>query len=755
MDDTWTAAIRWTVDRINWIDTMMKPSRRPVDAARTHAGARAPAGPCALSARHGQWEHPAGGWISMAHSLRAGILWGCLAFLCGTAGAGTPLLLAGSTVLYQRVLTQPGAAARETPGTSGGRLITALSRFYVYERQDLAGQEWLRVGTDAAGRNLLGWVPARDTLAWNQQLTLALTNPAGRERLVFFRDWDALRSVLDAASPSAAGRALVQAIAAGGTDPRVVALEPETYVNLYERFYLLPILEIKDYSTSAGNPVRAVRVASVTLPDTRGRTLPGPTVPDQRTTAEQLRSFKAAIVFVVDSTLSMGPYIDETRAAITHFYERIRSAGLLDKVAFGLVAFRAESANEEANEQLEYVAQVFAAPTAVRNGDDFPAQIAGLREAPVATDYFDEDPYAGVLAALEQPDWKDRFDARHIVLITDAGALDGTVNAPAGTVPANQAVSAVDSSTGLNAAAVQREAQRAGVAIAVMHLQTPVARQAGNLARAAAQYKELARNAMTQQEAYFPIADGARDRLRAALDTYAGDVIAQIERSTRGAATPFGAAARAPAEAPADAADDADQRARIQAIVASLGHAMQLAYLGERRQTAAPEVFEAWISDTDLAEPELRPVEVRVLMTRDQLSDLRDLVAQVIDTAQTDLDGANSTAAFYDRLASIAATFERDPEATGRRRAPELAQRDLLLDYLAGLPYKSDVLDLKKSDWTSWGLQRQADFVDRLRKKVLLYSRYYADTFGWVDIAQTDNPRNREAVYPIPLKDLP
>jgi len=696
------------------------------------------------------------GWISALHALRAGILVGCLAFLCGTAGAGTPLLLAGSTVLYQRVLTQPGAAAREMPGTTGGRLITALSRLYVYERQDLAGQEWLRVGTDAAGRNLLGWVPARDTLTWNQQLTLVLTNPAGRERLVFFRDWDALRSVLDAASPPAAGRALVQAIAAGGTDPRAVALEPETYVNLYERFYLLPILDIKDYSTAAGNPVRAVKVASVTLPEARGRTAPGPAVQDQGSAAEQLRSFKAAIVFVVDSTLSMGPYIDETRAAITHFYERIRTAGLLDKVAFGLVAFRAESANEETNEQLDYVAQVFAAPTQVRNGDDFPARIAGLREAPVATDFFDEDPYAGVLAALESPDWKDRFDARHIVLITDAGALDGTFNTPAGTAPTkDQAVPGVDSSTGLNAAAVQREAQRAGVAIAVMHLQTPAARQAGNLARAAAQYKELARNAMTQQEAYFPIADGTRDRLRAALDTYAGDVIAQIERSTRGAAIPSGSAVRASAAAPTEAADDADQRARIQAIVASLGHAMQLAYLGERRHTAAPEVFEAWISDTDLADPGLRTVEVRVLMTRDQLSDLRDLVAAVIDTAQTDLDGANSTAAFYDRLASIAATFERDPEATGRRRAPELAQRDLLLDYLAGLPYKSDVLDLKKSDWTSWGLQRQADFVDRLRKKVLLYSRYYADTFGWVDIAQTDNPHHREAVYPIPLKDLP
>ncbi len=683
-----------------------------------------------------------------------------LPLLAWTAAVAAPLTLPGTTVLYQRVLTKPGAAASDTPGASGGRLITAMSRLYVYERRRSKGQEWLRVGTDSAGKNLLGWVPAGETLAWNQQLTLALTNPAGRERLIFFRDWDSLRSVLDSPDPAEAGRAIVGQIGSGVRNPRVLALEPETYVDLYDRFYLLPILDLKDYTNSAGNPLRALKVASVTLPEPPGAAAPAP-VPstpadDARARAEQLRDFKAAIVFVVDSSISMGPYIDETREAVARFYERIRAAGLLDKVSFGLVAFRAPSASADKNLRLDYVARVYAAPTQVRNGDDFLARVAALREAPVATDHFDEDPYAGVLAALEIPGWLDRFDARHIVLITDAGALDGTFNAPPGSAPARgQAIQGVDSSTGLNAAAVQDLARRAGVAISVMHLQTPQARRAENLPRAAEQYKDLARNAMTQQEAYFPIADGERARFRAAIDTFAQGVIGQIDRTARGRAAPGDAAVRAPTAAPSDAADDRDQQSRIQAIVASLGHAMQLAYLGERRQTAAPEVFEAWIADTDLADPGLRTVEVRVLMTRDQLSDLKELVSQVIDTAQADMGGTDTTQAFYDRLASIAATFERDPNATGRRRAPELAQRDLLLQYLEGLPYKSDVLDLKKSDWTSWGLQRQADFVDRLRKKVLLYSRYYADSFGWIDIAQTDNPRNREAVYPVPLKDLP
>ena len=485
---------------------------------------------------------------------------------CWATASETPLTLPGTRVLFQRVLTQPGAAVSEAPGRPGTRLISALSRLYVYERQTSAGQEWLRLGTDAVGRNLLGWVPAGLTLAWNHQLTLALTNPAGRERLIFFRDWDSLRAVLDAPSPAMAGRALLQGIAAGGHDPRVVALEPETYVNLYDRFYLLPILDVKDYSNSAGNTMHSLKVASVTLP-----AAPGPmALPPAAPPTNPLKDYKAAIVFVIDSTVSMGPYIAETRAAVTQFYEHIRRAGLLGKVAFGLVAFRAETANPETNRQLEYVAKVFAAPTQVSNGDAFLARIATLKEATVATDHFDEDPYAGVRAALEMPDWQGRFNARHIVLITDAGALDGTGNTPPGSASATDpAVQGVDSHTGLNAAAIQDLARRAGVAISVMHLQTPQARQASDVARAAEQYKDLARNAMTQQEAYFPIADGARDRLRAAIDVYAREVIEQIAESAQGHATRADPTVQPAAAAPVDAADDTHQRARIQAIVAS------------------------------------------------------------------------------------------------------------------------------------------------------------------------------------------
>ena len=48
--------------------------------------------------------------------------------------------------------------------------------------------------------------------------------------------------------------------------------------------------------------------------------------------------FRAAVVFVVDTTKSMGPYIDATRTTMAGVYSQLSDAGLSDKVTFGLSA---------------------------------------------------------------------------------------------------------------------------------------------------------------------------------------------------------------------------------------------------------------------------------------------------------------------------------------------------------------------------------------------------------------------------------
>jgi hypothetical protein len=177
---------------------------------------------------------------------------------------------------------------------------------------------------------------------------------------------------------------------------------------------------------------------------------------------------------------------------------------------------------------------------------------------------------------------------------------------------------------------------------------------------------------------------------------------------------------------------------------------MQLAYLGRQEGTSAPPVFEGWISDRDLADPTVRTVDERVLLTKNQLSDLHRIMKQIVDAADA---GMLAPDAFFDSLRSLAAQFGRDPSLANRPEATRLADLGLLGEYLEGLPYKSDVMNLDQDTWSRWGTQRQFELISRLKGKIKLYERYNADTDRWVSLAKDSPPG--EQVYPVPLRDLP
>jgi hypothetical protein len=394
----------------------------------------------------------------------------------------TPLLQPGKKTLYQRVLTRPGAALAERPGAGAGRPVAAFSRYYVYGEQEQGGQRWLEVGPDTQG-TVKGWLQAGDTVPWLQQMALAFTNPgAQRERALFFDSWDSLNRLMALPDPAAEAVPLTRQIASGGRDQRVVAIEPDRYIDINSHFYLLPILDFHEVLSEAGFPLRGLKVASVSK-----TAAPVPPVrPDDA--VQHLSSFRAAVVFVIDSTISMQQYIDEARAAVRKVYGRIKGSGILDKVAFGLVAYRSPSKDPSRARQLEYVARLFVDPSQVETELDFLARTAALTEAKVSTDQFDEDPYAGVLKALEEIPW-GRFGARYLVLISDAGALEGK-----------------ESETGLHAEQVRSVAAAKGVALVVLHLKTPQGK--GDHAKAEAQYRIISTNEAIQRPLYFPVQGG-------------------------------------------------------------------------------------------------------------------------------------------------------------------------------------------------------------------------------------------------------
>lgn len=641
--------------------------------------------------------------------------------------ARSPLLLDGKKTLYQRVLTRPGAVLAAQPGEAGGKPVPPLSQYYVYDRKPAAGRDWIEVGVGSRGHTD-GWIAADATLPWKQQMALAFTNPAGRARTLLFDKRDAVVDILKAPDPGAAVAPIQKAVEEGKGDPRVISIEPETFIDIDKQFYLLPILQATEES-SQGFRARVIEVASITKQGGTAPATPGQIAPTPNT-ADALKAFSAAIVFVIDSTISMEPYIDRTREAVRRIYDTVENAGLGRQVKFGLIAFRSST---KAVPKLEYVAKVFADPNKVTSGQDFLDKVATLKEATVSSARFNEDPYAGVMAAVKDIDWS-QFGGRYIVLITDAGALEGSDPL---------------SSTGLDAGQVRLELQRLGIGLYALHLQTPEGKATRN--QATSQYKELSRNPNADEPLYVPVKTGSVEEFGALIDQLATRITAQVKAASKGEMVPGSARTAAPAPVPAANATPAQVQAQLASATDQVGRAMQLAWLGRLQGTAAPPLFHAWLSDRAFAQPDKATTEVRVLLTKNQLSDLAQVVTTVLDAGEKSQQ--TGTADFFDLIRSAAANLARDPARLNDPKATRLGELGLLGEYLDDLPYKSDVMALTRDDWASWSTSEQEELLDRLRRKLRLYQLFNDDTGRWVALAP--GAEAGDTVYPVPLEALP
>ena len=635
-----------------------------------------------------------------------------------------PLIQEGKKTLFQRVLTTPGCTLSSSAGGAPGAAQPTFSRFYVYERAQAANAEWLKVGPDSFGKTV-GWLPAACTTDWKMQLTLAFTNPANRDRLMFFKDRATLEGILDAPDPVSKVAPLRAKLKQGTLAPGVLAQEPEYFVDLHKQFYLLPVLSGEEVMTEEGFRTRLLNVASVSKADDKAQPAGAAATPDAGAAkAGQLKEFSAAVVFVIDSTISMDPYIERTREAIRKVYKQIENENLGNQVKFGLVAFRS---NTKAVPGLEYVSKMYADPNKVTGSEDFLAKVADLKQAKVSSKSFDEDAYAGVMHSIDKVDWS-QFGARYVVLITDASALDGDDKL---------------STTGMSADQVRLEAANPGVAIYTLHLKTPAGIK--DHAKAESQYQNLSTYPGTNTSLYYPVNAGDVQAFGQKVDALASAITSQVKAAYMGEDA-IGSALNAKQDVTPK--DPAQQKMLDDAAL--IGHAMQLAYLGEKTNSQAPPVFQAWITDRDLIKQNIPTTDVRVLLTKSQLSDLSDVMKQILDAAN---EGLISPTEMFDRLRAVAATMGADPNQLKQNGNAKLAQMGVLGEYLEDLPYQSEVLNLDEETWKSWDGLAQEKFIRTLNTKLRHYQRYNADVDRWVALAKNSDARDN--VYPVPLEMMP
>lgn len=656
-----------------------------------------------------------------------------------------PLLMEGKSTLYQRVLSTPDCVLEPLAGSgaSSGDVdesIPAFSQFYVYADE----AERYLVGTNATG-SVVGYLKKSCVVPWKQQLAMLFTNAANRQRALIFEDEASLDRIIDEVDGASYYQKLYEEVLQTGHASSVISIEPQEYVDYKEHFYLLPILQSVESMFPDGAYVYKHEIASITARDAKSASAAiaaagvsaGAAASADEPADAAIVGFKSAIVFVIDSSISMQPYIDRTKEAINTIYKSIEASKLNDSVQFGIVSFRADVRKVPG---LEYTAKVFLRPGEATTAAAFNRKVAQLEQATVSSAKFDEDAYAGIELALQDINWQ-QYGGRYIVLITDAGAIDGDD---------------AQSSTGLDARALRLEAEHQGAAIYTLHLLTPAGKK--NHAKAQSQYEELSFNSVLNKPLYFQVNAGSVQSYGNMVDVLASSLTEQVRLATEGklaAGSALSAAADASASAsssvPASAGDSGaggESLSSLEADSRRLGLAMQLAYLGRVKGTESPSFMQGWLSERDVIDHNQLVCTPVVLVNRNQLSDLYTLVKGVLEAG---IAGQLSSDDMFAQLQAMAAQMGRDPNML--KESQSIRDMGIMSELLDDLPYKSRIASLSPEDWYNLGSQEQENIVRGLEAALNYIEQCSADSDRFIKLNEKADAS--EEVYPIPLDALP
>ena len=641
-----------------------------------------------------------------------------LCLLCGTLilasnTEAAPLLQEGKRTLYQRVISHPTAQLYAQASDQSQVVDKGLRPFtplYVYER----GQGWLNVGKGTNKAD--GWIKADLATPWHQSLTLLFSNRSQRDPVIFFRDTKALQDICDAPDMSERLVSLQLSVAKKKTGPEVVASEPMTSSVDLDRFYLMPILEMQEPYEGT----KFLRVASIDpgqIPGSQYHQGKSGTAADPTKKAP-----RTGIAIVMDTTVSMQPYIEQSRQLIKTIYDRLQKEKLTEHVGFAFVAFRNSTA---AVPELEYISTVVSDFVTASNRKELESRLAKVREAKVSTHSFNEDSLAGVYNAIESLSW-DEYDSRIILLVTDAGPL-----------PSDDRYRSV----AMEPQEMADFAGQKGIWIVAVHIKTPAG--ASNHDYAEQAYRILSmKNGSAQYQSIKTSnpKEGAR-YFAAVAESLAKTMEQVVTLTTQGKML-----TRPKDAAPKNPEEDAAQLAQ------RLGYALQLEYLGRANRTPAPQVVSSWITDMDLAHlargQRVPNVEVAVLLTKAQLNDLHAQIGAIIDNAER--TKKTDSTDFFQGILSASARTARDPNMPTQGKT--LAELGVLGEFLDGLPYRSEVMLLTEEDWYRKSIGEQTAFINRLKSKLARYEEYDRDRKNWETFGTFSA---NDWVYRVPLNMLP
>ena len=607
--------------------------------------------------------------------------------------------------------------------------VRAFYPLYVFAREDIDLSDptnpkgWYQVGQSVQGPPV-GWMQARDALEWKQALSVSYTHPGTgeeeRRRVLMFKDLQDLQQVVDSEVRDQMASFLYKNIEEGKNPAAIVSKEPERFVDITRTFYLLPIVDFQTVEIE-GDEARYLQIAAA-VPRERGAdTLGDPKYREQaqqpgNISGDAAKALGIDLVFVMDMTRSMQPFIDRTKQTLTELARTVASKNVKQKMRFGLVGYRDNASKIPA---LEFTVKNFTPD--LLEVDPFVALLEGEAKATTfgSVDY-PEEIYAGIEMGLASA-WNEG-SLRFIYLVGDASAHEANHE---------------QSTTGKDANVLSLAAKDTNVHILAVHLLDPRMPLDHDLAKK--QFSTLSRIEGSEESALVQIQTDDEQSFANVIENSAKVIFDVITQAQSGAVITAGGDTSA-GDKDKDVGTVAKQK------MDKLMDTALVEYLG--REANPPKDIIVWAVDRDLTNPAIRSLNVRVLINKAQLSDLINAIDQV---TQAMARAQVSQMQFFEALQGITTQAMKNPEAINVSR--RLAYAGLLPAFIQSLPYKSEILSLTDEMYASMTAEQRSGLESSLRAKLQQYRDINEQVDGWVRLNETDPEGSK--VYPLILDYLP
>lgn len=297
-------------------------------------------------------------------------------------------------------------AKANDPGTQP---LMFFHPYYVFAEKRIDAVTYLKVGPTPRLKDVQGWVAANDVSPWPTNVGLMPLAEMGKRTAPLM--------------VYASQQAVIDVIETGATAEQPIARALVSSMN--RPLWPWPVAESKRIVTKDGRVVEVARIHF--LAELKANLMHiGADEAAHKHDADHAAKAQATVrqldlVFCIDTTGSMAPYIDAVRQAVRRITEQMQSlGGVQPNIAFGVVAYR-----DHNDKSTSYLTRTFKLQT---SAEAMLAQIAGL-DADAGGD-IPEAMYDGIDAALTEIDWR-QGSHRVVCVIADSSAHEpGEVQNP-------------------------------------------------------------------------------------------------------------------------------------------------------------------------------------------------------------------------------------------------------------------------------------------------------------------------------------